>query len=285
MNAFTIDLEDWYHGIEIPIESWSGYEPRIHKGLDKILKLLDESDTKATFFILGWIAKNHPEIIKELSGAGHEIASHGYSHTKVYDLNKDDFREEIRSTKGYLEDVSGSEVTAHRSPFFSITAKTLWALDILREEGYTVDCSISPIETWRYGIAACPDEIFYLKDKDIIEFPTSPFQFLSRKWAIGGAYFRILPYFITKNAMQYRADNSKHNMFYIHPWEYDEKHPKLPLEIKARITHYTNLNKTMGNTRKLLNDFQFNTVSSVIEQFQKSQKLPSYGCEIFTSQA
>jgi hypothetical protein len=158
-------------------------------------------------------------------------------------------------------------VAAHRSPFFSITSENLWALDILSEEGFTIDCSISPIKTWRYGIRSCPDEIFRIETADLMEFPVSSFNILSRRWAIGGAYFRILPYWFTQKAFRKRVAKGKATMFYLHPWECDPDHPRVPMERKARLTHYARLNKTLPYLDRLLNDFNFDSVSAVVAHY------------------
>lgn len=274
-NAFTVDLEDWYQGIEMPYNTWGNYERRVEVGMDKLLQLLSDSDTKATFFTLGWIAENYPSMIKQLSSEGHELASHGYSHEKVYDLTPVTFREEIRRTKGVIEDLSGREVTAFRAPFFSITMKSLWALPILREEGHTVDCSIASVKTWRYGIQSSIDDIYLLDDIDMIEYPVSTFQLLHKSMALGGAYFRLFPFHLSWRAYKKRVSNNRHSMFYIHPWEYDPKHPyEANMEKKARFTHYTNLDKTARYTEKLLSKMKFTTVADVIKHSVDKESLP-----------
>jgi len=268
LNAFTIDLEDWYQGIEFPIGRWSSCSKRVEKGLYRIFSLLEEYSVKATFFSLGWIAEKYPAMIKEIAASGHELGSHGYSHEKVYSLTKDEFREEIKVTKNRLEDLIGKPVTTHRSPFFSITSKSLWALDILKKEGIEIDCSISPVKTWRYGIKSCPDCIFRIREADIVEFPVSSFRFFGMTWGIGGANFRLLPCKITKDALDRRMKLGKQNMFYIHPWEYDENHPKVRMNWKAGITHYARLSKTLPNTVSLLKNYKFGTVSDVVLNYQ-----------------
>lgn len=279
-NAFSIDLEDWYQGIELPFADWKNYEERIEKGTDKILELLDKHQTKGTFFILGWVAEKYPNLVKRIAEAGHEMASHGYSHEKVYDLSPEKFREEIRRSKNDIEALTGQEVIAYRAPFFSITPKSLWALEILQEEGYLIDCSISPVKTWRYGIANCPNEIFKIKELDLIEFPVSTFDLLGRKWAIGGAYFRLFPVSLTSHYLSKRQKKSDFTMFYIHPWEYDPEHPVVEMEKKAKFTHYINLKKTYSNSDKLFQKFSFNTVSHVVEAYKKANMLKEYSMEI-----
>lgn len=273
MIAFSVDLEDWYHGIELPYSTWPKYERRLEKGMDRIMALLEKHNTKATFFTLGWIGEQYPKLIRQLCDAGHEMASHGFSHEKVYDLSPVAFREEVKRTKAILEDAGGTPVTAFRAPFFSITEKSLWALEILAEEGYTVDCSISPVKTWRYGIPSTPDTIFRITEANIIEFPVSTFKLLHKRLGIGGAYFRLFPYFLTKQGLQQRHRAGLPQMFYIHPWEYDPQHPVVPLERKARITHYTGLNNTVPFTDRMLGQFRFGTVAQTIAEFQQNHAI------------
>lgn len=267
VNAFTVDLEDWYQGIELPLERWPTCAPRLDIGLTRVLDLLEKHGVRATFFVLGWIAERHPLLVKEVARRGHELGSHGNSHDKVYHLGPDTFRKDIRITRDRLQDIIGRPVVTHRSPFFSITSENLWALDVLAEEGFTIDCSISPIKTWRYGIRSCPDEIFRIGDTGMMEFPVSSFNILNKRWAIGGAYFRILPYWFTQNAFRKRVAAKKYTMFYLHPWECDPDHPRVPMEGKARLTHYARLNKTVPYLDRLLQGFNFDSVSAVVTQY------------------
>ena len=273
INAFTVDMEDWYQGIELPLEKWQDYSSRLDIGLHAILELLEKNAVQATFFTLGWVAKKHPDLVKEVADHGHELGSHGFSHEKVYNLSPQAFRGEIRNTKQLLEDLSGRPVVCHRSPFFSITSNNLWALEILRDEGFTIDCSISPVKTWRYGISSCPDEIFSISDVGITEFPVSLFRILNKRWALGGAYFRILPYFFTKRAFKKRIGKRRCTMFYVHPWEYDPRHPVAPMEFKAKTTHYARLKKTATFTAHLLRDFKFDTVTRVVDHYAASHHI------------
>ena len=272
--SFSVDLEDWYHGVELRFSDWDNHASRIEKGLMPLLDLLSEHDQHATFFTLGWIAEHHPQIISEIAARGHELASHGYSHDKVYDLAPQQFREEVRTTKTLLEDLSGKPCVAYRAPFFSITAQSLWALHILAEEGYTIDCSISPVKTWRYGISTCPDHVFYVPEAGIAEFPVSSFRALRRDWSVGGAYIRLLPYVTTRRGIRQRIQASKETMFYIHPWEYDPAHPRVEMERKAKLTHYARLGTTEPCTRRLLNDFSFRTVSELVHSLGAERPLP-----------
>jgi polysaccharide deacetylase family protein (PEP-CTERM system associated) len=279
--AFSVDLEDWYHGVELPFDNWGNYQKRVEIGLNRILELTAKYNIKGTFFTLGWIAEKYPEIIRQVAAQGHELASHGYSHEKVYNLTPVQFRQEVATTKKLIEDITGQKLTAYRAPYFSITSQSLWALNILAEEGYKIDCSISPVKTWRYGIASCPPEIFRIEELGLIEYPVSTFTLLTKKWAIGGAYFRILPYWLTKSKLKGMNSGTQNNMFYIHPWEYDPQHPLLPgMEKKARFTHYRNLKSTYGNTEQLFKDFNFGTVSSIIKNNEERNSIRSHPIQI-----
>ena len=282
-NAFTVDFEDWYQGIEQPYSAWPKYERRIEKGFYAVFEALQKQGIKATFFTLGWVAREYPALLKELAAAGHELGSHGYTHEKIYNLTPQQFREEIRDSKKAIEDVTGQSVTTFRAPFFSITQQSLWALPILAEEGYKIDCSISPIKTWRYGIPSCPDEIFSIEEANIVEFPVSVFRFMKKSWAIGGAYFRLFPYLFTEKGMNKRKSENKYSMFYIHPWEYDPEHPIVDMEKKAKFTHYTGLKKTLPRTEKLLSNHRFGTVSEVVENYQKNNGIRSISIDILQS--
>lgn len=280
--AFSVDLEDWYHGIELPMHRWDACESRVEVGLDRILDLLDGRSVRATFFTLGWIAERYPKLLRRIDAAGHELASHGYSHTKVYDLSREAFREEVRRTKRTIEDTTGTSVTAHRSPYFTITPQTLWALDILADEGYRIDCSINPVKTWRYGIATSPDVIYRIAESGITEFPVSTFRFLGRKWGIGGAYLRVAPLSFTTRALKRRVSAGVASMFYIHPWEYDPRHPSVGMEWKARLMHYYRLSSTQGATQHLLEAFHFDTVSNVVRDHQAAGRIATLSTAVLT---
>lgn len=272
-HAFSIDLEDWYQGIELPFAQWHGQEYRLEKGLDVVLELLAGKGVKATFFCLGWIAEAHPAVVRKIFDSGHEIASHGYSHEKIYSLDRNRFAEETRKTKGLLEDITGSEVRGYRAPYFSITRESLWALEVLKESGFKYDCSISPVETWRYGISSSPDHIYNISELDLLEFPVSTFNLMNRKFGVGGAYFRIFPFFFFHKFFENAGRSGKPGMFYAHPWEFDPEHPVIQFHWKATLTHYFNLKNMSRKTEKLLRSFTFTTVSEVIDSFRRENKI------------
>ena len=270
LNAATIDLEDWYHGIEQPFESWSQFSERVDVGTDVLLAILEESNTKATFFVLGWLAEQRPDLVRRIAEAGHEIASHGYDHKKLYDSNPSELRQALERAKKATEDIIGQAVVGHRAPYFTLTKKSLWAIDILAELGFRYDASIYPGENWRYGIPNTPDKLYELGDTGIVEFPVSTFElFQGRRVGIGGAYFRILPLWFTNRAVKERINNGQTTNFYLHPWEFDPKHPLVRFRYKAMLTHYFNLGSTAPRFRKLIQSHSFDTMQSVIEQQSK----------------
>jgi polysaccharide deacetylase family protein (PEP-CTERM system associated) len=269
-HAFSVDVEDWYQGIELPLDAWVGKENRVDIGLSKVLELLSEKNVKATFFTLGAVAKSNPKSIRFIAQQGHEIASHTMYHEKIYDLEPTKFLKQERECKAILEDISESKVLGFRAPYFSITNQSLWALDILVELGYTYDSSISPMQTWRYGIAGTEPGIYQLKS-GLIEFTPSLGNFCSHSYGVGGAYLRIYPYKLTKAALKKSADNGLPGMFYVHPWELDPNHPRVKVGLKPFITHYSRLGSTVPKLKKLLSDFQFTTVRQVID-LQKAKR-------------
>jgi polysaccharide deacetylase family protein (PEP-CTERM system associated) len=267
-NAMTIDFEDWYQGLEIPYAEWDKFEDRIPFVSEKLLRILDEENTKATFFILGYVAEKHPNIIKEIEAAGHEIATHGFSHTLIYTQKPKVFRGEIERAIGFLEDLTGKKVVGHRAPFFSITKDSLWALDILGELGVEYDSSIFPVLNYRYGIAGSPRFPYKIEREHytLKEFPVSTLQLPKVTLPIsGGAYFRIYPYQMTKQCLKAVNRTGQPITFYLHPWELDPKHPRLDLPRRISLTHYFNLGATEHRFRKLLRDFKFAPMRDVFE--------------------
>lgn len=268
-NALTIDFEDWYQGLEIPYADWSNFEDRIVPVGRKLLQILDDGNTKATFFMLGYVAEKHPELVKEIEAAGHEIGTHGFSHTLIYTQKPEVFRSEMERAIGFLEDSTGKKVVGHRAPFFSITKDSLWALDILGELGVEYDSSIFPVLNYRYGIAGSPRFPYKIERENytLKEFPVSTLQLPKITLPIsGGAYFRIYPYQMTKQCLKAVNRGGNAFTFYLHPWELDPDHPKIKLPRRiAGITHYFNLGATEKRFRKLLRDFKFAPMRDVFE--------------------
>jgi polysaccharide deacetylase family protein (PEP-CTERM system associated) len=270
--ALSFDVEDWYMGMELKSHEMEGKERRLTFGLTKILSLLEEKNVKATFFILGMVCEMYPDEVKMIADAGHEIGSHGYSHTMVYKLKPASFRDEIKRTDDLLSDITGKKAVGFRAPYFSITKESLWALDVLIEEGYKYDASIYPGYNYRYGIPDSPHDIYKYPEKEIIEFPVSTMELFGRRIGIGGAYFRILPLFLTKRGIRKRGnvnkntENNTDTVIYLHPWEFDPKHPKIKVAPLATLTHYINLGRTYPRLKRLLDTFSFTTCIDIIEE-------------------
>jgi polysaccharide deacetylase family protein (PEP-CTERM system associated) len=266
-NAFTVDFEDWYQGLEIPHTDWQGYERRIEACGRLLLRLLDERGVKATFFILGSVAEERPDLVREIAAAGHEIATHGWSHTLVYKMTPATFRDELRRSIDVLAALSGQEIVGHRAPFFSITRQSLWALEILRDCGIRYDSSIFPVLNYRYGIVDAPRWPYTAEagEGGITEFPITTWRLLGRNLPVaGGAYFRIFPYRLTWAAFRSINRSGHPAVFYIHPWELDPEHPRIPLPRRIAATHYANLKATEPRMRRLLRDFSFAPMKDVL---------------------
>jgi polysaccharide deacetylase family protein (PEP-CTERM system associated) len=252
--------------------SWPTFDSRVASNTHRLLDLFDEAGVKATFFTLGWIADHHPQLVREIAARGHEVASHGYHHQLVYMLTPSQFREDVRAAKATLEDASGRAVVGFRAPSFSIVASSLWALDILIEEGYRYDTSIFPIHHDRYGIPDAPRFIHTIaRDAGtLIEMPASTARIGSINVPIaGGGYFRLLPYGVTRWGIRRVNLIERHPVvFYMHPWEIDPDHPRIAVQATTHWRHYGGLRRTVARLRRLVADFRFDTVASVLDAAQ-----------------
>lgn len=267
VNALTIDWEDWYQGLEIPHEAWSSYQDRLAFATHRLLEIFAKANVHATFFALGLAAERHPELVREIAAAGHEIGTHGWSHEFVYKQTPVVFREELEHSIRFLEDLTGAKVIGHRAPFFSITKASLWALEIMAEQGIRYDSSIYPVLNYRYGIEDAPrwPHSIAAGARALTEFPISTWRIAGRNVPIaGGAYFRIYPYALTR--FGFGAINRSGNpaVFYLHPWEVDPDHPRIPLPPRIIATHYTNLARTESRLVRLLRDFRFAPMGEVL---------------------
>lgn len=271
LHAMSIDVEDYFHvaalaGV-IPRESWESQPSRVQANTERLLALFARHDVKATFFVLGWVAEQHPDLVRKIDQAGHEIASHGYSHQLIYRQSPDVFRKETRHSKALLEDLTGKPVYGYRAASYSITRDSLWALDILAECGFRWDSSIFPVHHDNYGIPGTPCSPYTLKtDSGAIlqEFPlTTARVFGFPVPAAGGGYFRQFPYPVFRYLFS-RASGfgARPQIFYLHPWEVDPGQPRFNnASWLSRFRHYTNLDKCEHRLERLLQDFRFGTVS------------------------
>jgi polysaccharide deacetylase family protein (PEP-CTERM system associated) len=272
VNAMTIDVEDYFQvsafeGIA-PRHRWDDFESRVCANTDRILAVFAEHDVKGTFFILGWVAERQPELVKRIAAGGHEIASHGYAHRLVYDLTHQAFREDVRRSKDIIESAAGAPVLGYRAPSYSITSRSLWALDVLIEEGFTYDASVYPIHHDRYGIPLSP-RAPYVLDREagsLVEAPGSAVRLGPINLPVGGGgYFRLLPYEWTRwGISRINTRENRPAIFYLHPWEVDAGQPRLRTGLLGRFRHYRNLHRTEERLRRLVQDFAFGTLISVL---------------------
>ena len=273
-NALTIDVEDYFQvaalAEAVDRKDWSSMEYRVEANTDRLLELFSERAVKATFFVLGWVAERSPELVRRIQNAGHEIASHGYSHQLVYTQTPDVFRDETRKSKQILEDITGEAITGYRAASYSITAQSRWALDVLCEEGFTWDSSIFPVHHDRYGMPGTPHEPYRLEAPGggtLIEFPLSTCPLGNYRLPIaGGGYFRLYPYWLSRWGLGKINRAGQPFIFYLHPWEIDTGQPRLDVKALSRFRHYNNLDKCMGRLERLLRDFRFGSVSDVLSE-------------------
>jgi len=275
-NAMTCDLEDYYQvqnleGI-VARDDWPTMPSRIEANTDRVLALFAEAGVHATFFALGWIAERHPDVIRRVADAGHEVASHGYAHRMITEQTPDEFRTDVRRAKALLEDITGQPVVGYRAPTFSVTERTRFALDVLVDEGYRYDSSIFPIRHDRYGIPTAPrflHEAAGTNGGRIVEFPPTTFRVAGCNLPVaGGGYLRLFPVRLIGAALGRVYRGGHPVIVYFHPWEVDPEQPRFPVRGLKRFRHYVNLARTADKLRVLLARLPFTTARAVVEAWQ-----------------
>lgn len=271
-NCVTIDVEDYFQ-VEtmrpfVEYDDWESHELRVERNVGKLFELLDTYDVKATFFFLGWNADRLPHVVREAQRLGHEVACHGYGHRMVYEQGPGEFRQDVRRAKGILEDIIGEKVIGYRAPTFSITERTLWALDILAEEGFKYDSSIFPVRHDRYGFRGWSRYIENVKLRNgssIIEAPPVTVRLFGQNFpAAGGGYFRLAPLWLTSWAIRRMNAEGHPAILYLHPWELDPDQPRFPLPPLARFRHYVNLASTERKLCRLLAAGSFTRLRDIL---------------------
>ncbi len=271
INALTVDVEDYFmvsaFSDIVKFDEWNNYESRVAKNVYIILDTFEKFSTKATFFILGWLARQYPRLVRDICEAGHEIASHGYNHKILYNLSPAEFRHDIKVSKEILEDIVGEGIYGYRAPSYSISKSTLWALDILVEEGFIYDSSIFPIFHDIYGFpgARRSPHMIQTGSGSIMEFPPSTIRILGINIPVaGGGYLRLLPFEFIKYSIKRLNEKEKiMAVIYFHPWEIDVDQPRLKACLKSRFRHYINLHKTLSKVEGLLKNFKFKPLKSL----------------------
>ncbi len=267
-NVFSIDLEEWFcvYNFDgaIPREQWETRESRVEQATLAILDLLSKHNVQGTFFVLGWVAERHPDLIREVERRGHEIASHGYYHRLITKMTPEEFRTDLNRSLEILTRLASAPVRGFRAPSFSVTRKTRWSLDILRDCGIRYDSSMFPIGFHPdYGVPDARLEPHALPE-GLWELPMSVAEVAGKRVPCsGGGYFRQFPYAVTRHLMRTCNAQGRAVMFYLHPWEVDPGQPRVALPFVKRIRHYNNLDKTLPRLERMLNDFEFTSVRSL----------------------
>lgn len=273
VNGLSVDVEDWFQvgAFEHTIArgDWDALESRVEANVDLVLDLFAEAGVSATFFVLGWIAERYPALIRRIAEAGHEIASHGYDHARVFTFTPDQFASDIAKAREILEDCSGQKVSGYRAPSFSIDARSKWAFEVLAEQGYCYSSSVAPVVHDHYGWREAPRFAFApVSGSDLIEIPVTTAQFAGRRLAAGGGgFFRVLPYGFTRwavrqvNALGYPA------IFYFHPWEVDPNQPRVTnAPMRSRLRHYTGLDTMADKLRRLAREFAWGRMDALASE-------------------
>jgi polysaccharide deacetylase family protein (PEP-CTERM system associated) len=283
LNALTIDVEDYFQvtGFESIIDraQWDEFEPRVTIGTERILQALEDAQVRGTFFVLGWVAERNPRLVRRIRAAGHEIGCHSHWHRLVYRQAPDEFRADLRRARAALEDAIGEEVVAYRAPCFSITKRSLWALDTLIAEGFRFDSSIYPTLHDRYGIPGAPPQPHEISRRNgtLWEFPMAIHRVLGYPLPVGGGgYFRLYPYEVTRGGLRAINKSGRPFVAYLHPWELDSEQPRLRPGRMTAFRHYVNLARTEPRLRQMLKDFRFGAISDVYAELHSAGTLPRW---------
>jgi polysaccharide deacetylase family protein (PEP-CTERM system associated) len=279
VNALTIDVEEYFHvsGFDRAIDrrDWADLPSRVAASTDLILDVLAAADVRATFFVLGWVARRQPALVRAIRSAGHEIGTHGYAHRLIYEQTPEEFRADLRLSLAVLEDCVGERVTCYRAPSFSITQRSLWALDVLIEEGITLDSSIYPTHHDRYGIPGTPLEPHRIRRQGggLWEYPPPVWRVAGYPLPVGGGgYFRLYPYALTRLGLSRINAAGRPFSVYLHPWEFDPDQPRFRAGMMRSFRHYVGLRRTEARLARLLGHFAFGTLSESLASYDPSAR-------------
>lgn len=274
INGLSVDVEDWFQvgAFEDVIErgTWGELDDRVDRNTREILDMFDAVGAKATFFTLGWVAQRHRGLLRDIADAGHEIASHGWDHARVFTMTREQFAEDVKRAQGELEDASGMKVRGYRAPSFSIDQRTPWAFEVLAELGYTYSSSVAPISHDHYGWAEAPRFAFRpIAGCDLVELPVTTAMLGGKRVAAGGGgFFRVLPYAFSRWAIkQVNREEGRPAIFYFHPWEIDPGQPRVAgAPLRSKLRHYTNLERMAGKLDMLVREFSWGRVDHIAER-------------------
>lgn len=271
LNAFTVDMEDWFQGLTSTNpypEEWPSYEARLERNTERLLALLDEHNVRATFFVLGHVANQYPDLIRRLDAAGHEIAVHGYWHRMVRHLSPEGFAAELDQAVWALELVVSQPIIGHRAPYFSIDDESLWALEILRDKGFRYDSSFFPTRNMLYGYPEAPRFPHRVGNGEgLVEFPISTARWFGINWPIGGGFYvRALPYGVIRLGVRQLNRQGQPAILYVHPWELDIEQNYHRVTPRERVTHYHGRRGLAEKLGHLFSDFEFTSLRSVLDK-------------------
>ena len=274
-NALSVDVEDWFQvgAFETVIDrgDWDALDRRVEANTDACLAMFAEADVKATFFTLGWVAERHPALIRRIAQQGHELASHGWDHARVFTLTPDQFRDDLARTKAVLEDVGGAAVTGYRAPSFSIDKRTPWAHPILAEAGYAYSSSVAPVVHDHYGWPEAPRFAFApVAGNDFLELPVTTARLAGRTLAAGGGgFFRLLPYQFSRWAVAQVNAAKQPAIIYFHPWEIDPDQPRVAdAPLRSKLRHYSNLRAMAPKLKRLIGDFSWGRLDGIVRDMK-----------------
>ncbi len=272
VNALSVDVEEWFQvgAFEgaMAREDWGKLAPRVERNTDVLLDMAERAGVRMTFFTLGWIAERHGSLIRRLVDAGHELASHGYDHRRVFTMTPEEFRLDLGKSRDLLEQAGGTAVQGYRAPSFSIDTRTPWAHSILAEEGYRYSSSVAPVVHDHYGWPEAPRFPFRpLADGGLIEWPVTTARLLGRTVPVGGGFFRLLPYFLSRRALrQLNGKDGRPAILYFHPWEIDADQPRVTkASLRSKLRHYTNLSRMEAKLGRLIDDFRWDRVGALVD--------------------
>ncbi len=267
-HHFTVDVEEHFQVLAlapyVPRDAWDRLESRVERSVARLLELLAAHSATGTFFTLGWVAERHPDMVKAIANAGHELASHGHDHRRVTEQTPAAFRDSVRRTKAILESLSGKACLGFRAPSYSIVEGCEWALDVLLEEGYRYDSSLFPVRRPGYGYASGARDPHWIARPSgrLLEVPPATLRRLGVNLpAAGGAYFRLLPYGLVRSALRDAEQRRVSATFYVHPWEFDADQPRFDVNAVTRLRHYGGLARTWGRLDRLLGEFSFVSIA------------------------
>jgi len=273
-HGLSVDVEDYYHveafADRIRPETWTEYPRRVADDTRRVLELFAEFGARATFFALGIVAEQEPTLVREILAGGHEVGCHSHMHRRVSTMTPKEFQEDLRRARSAIEDAGGEKVFGYRAPTFSIVAKSLWAIEILAQEGFLYDSSVFPIRHDLYGLPGAPRFPFRWLCRDgrtLLEIPPATVRILGRNLPVaGGGYLRILPMWYTRWALgRIRERDGRPSVIYFHPWELDPEQPRLPGSLKSKFRHYFNLQSMASRVRELLKNGQFVSLKTFLE--------------------